>query len=238
MKTRVDQEKAYLLHRRPYSETSIIGYFFTREHGIVHILIRGAKRKKGNYTLLQPTMELLVSWSGKSELKTMRSVELSQRHNIYDGKQLTILLYLTELLLKLLKPFDAHTALYDYYHNYLTEESKEHNEVNLRILEQRLFAELGYGLSYDKDYKSGVAITPDKHYIYEPNLGFTVSSSASPINTFSGTEIFQMDAGDFTNPAVGQAAKRLARLIIHHLMEYRQLSSRKLIQPLKNKAGI
>ena len=39
---RADKERAYLLHRRSYSETSIIGYFFTRSYGVAHVLALGA----------------------------------------------------------------------------------------------------------------------------------------------------------------------------------------------------
>lgn len=230
MKNRADKQRAYLLHRRPFSETSIIGYFFTREQGIIHILIRGASRKRGSYSLLQPTKELLISWYGKSELKTMRAIDLSCRHNIYNGNQLTILIYIDELLLKLLKPFDSHPNLYDYYHNYLLEESIKHNQTNIRLFEQHLFTEIGYGLSYDKDYISKDAIVGNANYIYNPGRGFTLANSGKVVNSFSGDILLQMKQNNFAAPQVAQAAKRLARIIIHHLMEDRQLSSRKLLQ--------
>lgn len=226
---RADKQRAYLLHRRSYSETSLIGYFFTRNYGIVHILALGAKRKKGDYALLQPTMELSLSWSGKSDLKTMRMVELSHRHNLYSGKSLTILMYINEMLVKLLKPFDSHKLLYDNYHNFLLCESQSSQGAKLRKFELELFAELGYGVSWDKDYKTAEPITDGRNYVYEPAHGFTSVLATQVANSFNGTDLLQMRDGDYSKPEVEQAGKQLSRLIIHHLLENKSLSSRKLI---------
>lgn len=222
---RADKEKAYLLHHRPYSETSLICYFFTRNHGIVHVLIKGARRPRGSYPLLQPTLELLVSWSGKSELKTLRGLEQNKRHPMPRGEQLILLLYVTELLMKLLKPQDAHPRLYDAYDGFLTDQTHRPQEKNIRLFEHRMFAELGYGLSYDKDYKNGKEISATNHYIYEPMHGFTQTAPAAA-NSFLGSEVLAMK--ELNHPKVLLAAKKLSRLILHHLLEDRPLISRQL----------
>ncbi|MBE8182657.1 MAG: DNA repair protein RecO [Candidatus Portiera sp.] len=226
---RADKERAYLLHRRSYSETSIIGHFFTRNHGIVHMLARGAKRKKGSYSLLQPTMELLVSWSGKSDLKTMRAVECGCRHNVYSGSALTILFYLTELLYKLLKPFDSHPDLYDKFHSFMLAESQESSEGNLRKFELQLFAAVGYAVSFDIDYKTMAPIEDDNYYVYDPINGFTLSADNNPTNCFRGNDLFKIKQENYEQPQVRHVAKQLARQIIHHLLESRRLSSRGLL---------
>ncbi|MCH9664799.1 MAG: DNA repair protein RecO [Gammaproteobacteria bacterium] len=226
---RADKERVYLLHRRPFSETSIIGYFFTRSYGVVHVLARGAKRKRGSYSLLQPTMELLMSWSGRSDLKTMRSVECNCRHNIYSGKGLTILFYLNELLYKLLKPFDPHPDLYDKFHDFMLAESHESFEGNLRKFELELFAAVGYAVSIDSDYKSLEPLVSDGNYVYDPINGFTISEADDPVNSFSGADLLKIKQGDYADPQIRYAAKSLSRQIIHHLLDSRRLSSRGLV---------
>ena len=224
---RADKERVYLLHRRSYSETSIIGYFFTRSYGVAHVLALGAKRKKGSYALLQPANEILLSWSGKSDLKTMRLAELSHRHNIYSGKSLTILIYLNEILLKLLKQLDPHPHLYDAYHDFLLRESQLSSPGNLRKFEHQIFTALGYGISWDKDYKSGEPIISNNSYVYDPYHGFTVILADKSANSFSGYDLLRMKAGEYDE--VDDAAKQLSRLILHHLLESRPLASRNLI---------
>lgn len=222
---RADKERAYLLHHRPYSETSLICYFFTRNHGIVHILIKGARRPRGSYPLLQPTLELLVSWSGKSDLKTLRGLEANKRHLIYQGEELMLLLYVTELLMKLLKPQDSHPQLYDAYDSFLTSQANRPQEKNIRLFEHRMFAELGYGLCYDKDYKNGKSISATTRYVYEPMHGFTQTSQSIGDN-FLGSEILAMK--ELNHPKVLLAAKKLSRLILHHLLDSKPLISRQL----------
>ena len=222
---RADKERAYLLHHRPYSETSLICYFFTHSHGIVHILSKGARRPRGYYPLLQPGLELFVSWSGKSELKTLRKAELCKRHSLFDGEKLILLLYTNELLMKLLKPQDSHPRLYDAYDLFLINQTRASHERNLRIFEQRMFAELGYGLSFAKDYKSGEPIVAEGYYVYEPTHGFTQVSQPGR-DGFHGSELLAMDQLNQTE--VLRAAKKLSRIILHHLLESKPLLSHQL----------
>lgn len=224
---RADKERAYLLHQRPYRETSLICYFFTRNHGIVHILIKGARRPKGNYALLQRTVELLLSWSGKSSLKTLRDIEQHKRHLLYTGEQLSLLLYIGELLMKLLKPHDSHPQLYDDYDAFLNAQAKGPHQRNIRRLEHQMFTALGYGLSYDKDYRSGKAIVEESHYVYEPRYGFTQIDQ--PVkHSFQGDTLLALQAELLNQPRVLRAAKKLSRIVLHNLMEDKPLLSRQL----------
>ena len=65
---RVQLQPAYVLHHRPYRDTSRILELFTRDQGRVSVFARGARgARKGGASLvaiLQPFNRLLVSWSG------------------------------------------------------------------------------------------------------------------------------------------------------------------------------
>ena len=70
---RVDLEPAYVIHTRPYRETSMIVYALTEQHGIVHMVSRGARRKGNNN--LQPFTKMYLSWSGSGDLVSLTKIE-------------------------------------------------------------------------------------------------------------------------------------------------------------------
>jgi len=76
MAIRVLDEPAFVLHSIPYKETSLILDVFTRSYGRMALIAKGAKRP---HSVLRPVLQrfqpLAVSWTGKSELKTMTRAE-------------------------------------------------------------------------------------------------------------------------------------------------------------------
>ena len=89
---------AYVLHRRPYRETSYIVDFFTLEEGRVSAVAKGVKNSKSDKkSLLQPFQHLRLQLSGKSELKNLRHVEsVSPSINLV-GTALFCAMYVNEL---------------------------------------------------------------------------------------------------------------------------------------------
>ncbi|MDP3037388.1 MAG: DNA repair protein RecO, partial [Rhodocyclaceae bacterium] len=152
-KQRIDGAAAFLLHAYPFSETSLIIEVFTRDHGRLALLARGARRPRaalrGVLLAFQP---LELGWFGNGEVKTLARAEWQGGVPFLQGDDLLLGYYLNELLLKLLPREDAHAALYDAYAAALLALSAEatHAEV-LRRFEKALLAELGYGLTLDRD---------------------------------------------------------------------------------------
>ena len=82
----VSLEPAFVLHTRPYQETSILVDFFTRSYGRLNAIAKGAKRPKSPLrSVLTPASKLSVSLSGKSELKTLSSVEIIDHFQLNNG---------------------------------------------------------------------------------------------------------------------------------------------------------
>ena len=76
MGTRVDYHPCFILHHRPYSETSLILDVFSLLHGRISIMARGAKSgKRRQAPLLQPMRKLNLAWSIRSEMGTLTGVE-------------------------------------------------------------------------------------------------------------------------------------------------------------------
>ena len=117
---RVDRQPAFVLHRRAYREGSLLLDVLTRDFGRIALVARAARAsKKGQGSLLQPFQALLVSWSGKGELKTLVSVERSQMLPLVTGERLYSALYLNELLVRSLAPADPHLPVFEAYESLL-----------------------------------------------------------------------------------------------------------------------
>ena len=73
---RVNREPGFILHSRPWSESSLLLDVLTRDYGRVFLVAKGAKRPSAQYRgLLQAFCPLLFTWSGKKEAKNLIRVD-------------------------------------------------------------------------------------------------------------------------------------------------------------------
>lgn len=113
---RISDEPAYVLHRYDWSESSLILEAFTRRHGRVALVAKGAKRPSSNFRpVLLPLQPLRLSFGGDAEIRTLKSAEWGGGHVMPTGEALLSGCYLNELLMRLLARDDAHPALFDAY---------------------------------------------------------------------------------------------------------------------------
>ena len=115
---RVALQPAYVLHSRPYRDSSALVEMFTAEHGRLSLVARGARnrgRKGSLSSLLQPFIPLLISFSGRAELKTLGKLEAAGGGRTLRGERLYSGLYMNELLVRLLHRQDAHPRLFAAY---------------------------------------------------------------------------------------------------------------------------
>lgn len=109
-------DQAFILHAYPYKETSLILETFTRKHGRVSMVARGAKRPHGALTSARsPFQPLNLVWMGKSDLKTLKTAESGAIFPQLQGTALLSAFYLNELLLKLCAREDPQPDLFDAY---------------------------------------------------------------------------------------------------------------------------
>lgn len=147
-RSRVIDTPAFVLNATAWSEHSVIAHIFSREHGVVVVVAKSAQRP---YSVLRPIMShfhpLLLSWSGRGEVKTLTQAELNGFLPI-QGRTLMSAWYLNELILSFLAPEDPHPELYDLYLLTL-EQLAQGQRVNplLRRFEWQLLELVGYGLS-------------------------------------------------------------------------------------------
>ncbi len=148
--TRVTETVGYLLHATAWRETSLLVQVFTRDHGQLALVAKGAKRP---YSVLRPVLNgfqpLLLSWSGGGEIKTLTRAEALGIRPLV-GRAFMSAWYLNELILRVLPREDPHPQLYDAYDAALIQLAAGGGAASaLRRFEWTLLQETGYGLDED-----------------------------------------------------------------------------------------
>jgi len=219
---RIDLQPGYVLHSRPYRDSSALVEVFTAEYGRISLVARGARRqsRKGSgAALLQPFVPLLVSFSGRAELKNLVAVEPTRGMLPLRAARLYSGLYVNELLIRLLHRNDAHPRLFAAYDEVLHQlVASPAVDAVLRQFEFTLLEELGYSVDPGLDGVSGRAIDPARWYLYEPGVGLVAvdGGSAEPGAGYRGADLLAIKSGDLGGTA-RHTAKRLLReaLAVH-----------------------
>ncbi|MDQ1315398.1 MAG: repair protein RecO [Pseudomonadota bacterium] len=234
---RINNEPGLILHTYPFKETSVVAEVFTRGHGRMALIARGARRPASALRgLMQPFTPLLLSWFGKSELKTLHAAEWQGGLTAPQGRALMCGFYLNELLLRLLARGDAHELLYDRYIDTLDQLAGEESsaidyERILRRFETNLLSEIGYGATFDVDAENGTPIEPGARYVFQPERG-ALRASGQPGCPVSGQTLIDLAAGRFEQAATLVEAKALMRTLINHTLGAKPLYTRQLLREL------
>ena len=187
---RVENAPGYVLHTRPWRETSLVVEAFTGEHGRLGLVARGVRQSRSRFRgLLLPFRLLLLSWSGRGELPTLTGADTEGPVRALRGRALFSGFYLNELLLKLLPRNDAHPELFEDYGRAIDELGGSGIlDGVLRTFEKGLLDALGYGPTLDRAADTGDPIFPDRRYRYVPERGPVESSDADEGPVVSGTD--------------------------------------------------
>ncbi|GIX22045.1 MAG: DNA repair protein RecO [Gammaproteobacteria bacterium] len=222
---RVVLAAAYLLHTRPYRNTSLLLEAFSREHGRLGLVARGVCRPGHRWRpLLQPFRLLRLSWQGRGDLGTLSAAEPEGPAKPPAGPLLIAGFYLNELLYRLLHRHDPHPPLFDAYHDSLRAlAAGAPVEPCLRRFEWILLRESGYGLELRVDAQ-GSPIDPDRRYRYDPERG----AVPDPQGVAAGATLLALAAGRFDEPAFWPEMKRLLGGVLRHHLGGRPLHSRRL----------
>jgi DNA repair protein RecO (recombination protein O) len=177
---RISDEPAYVLHRYDWSETSLILEVFTRHHGRIALVAKGAKRPSSSFRpVLLPLQPLQLSYGGEAEIRTLKGAEWMGGHVMPTGESLLSGYYLNELLLQLLARDDPHPALFDVYANVVRVLASEHDEVlqtALRTFELLLLREIGLLPRLDHQTLTLAPLEADRFYSLVPEGGLRARS--------------------------------------------------------------
>ena len=223
-------QRGFVLHRRAYSETSLLVDVFTEDTGRLSLLAKGARARRSAWkSVLQPFTPLLLRWSGKSGLKILTKAEPAaitlplQQIALYSG------FYINELICRVLEQETAQPQLFQDYLRCLAELAGTPLAVEpvLRRFEFQLLQSLGYGVDFLHCAGSGQPIDENMTYRYREEQGFMASLIKDNL-TFYGRDLLAFEQRRFDDSTVLQAAKRFTRLALKPYLGSKPLKSREL----------
>jgi len=230
--SQINSDECFLLHQRSYGETSIISEVFTKKNGRMSIIAKGAKKPKSKFFgYLVPFYKLAITYSGRSELKTLTSIDrnLMDYNNTLSKKSYS-LLYINELLIKLLPKDAAQSDLFDLYDNFLKQVSSKNDlEITLRNFELDLLDMLGYGLDFEYEIGSNTPIKANEKYSYIPEKGFKNLESGN----LSGEDIINVKKRNLSN-VPKNLLKDITTKAIGFCLDGKELTSRNIFKSIKS----
>lgn len=227
---RVLQQPAFVLHRRPYQERSLLLEVFSRDYGRLGIIAYGAaatrSRLKGS---LQPFTPLALSWNSRGELARLQDAEeLGLPWALLHSKVLAGL-YVNELLVKLLPRHDPQPQLFTFYSSVLSIlSSAEPTEPALRQFEKQLLGELGYGLNLERSVDDDQPIIAEAHYCYVLDQGARSNTANEPGIAVSGRGLLALREDCLSDPLLLREVKRLTRAALAAQLRGKTLRTREL----------
>jgi DNA repair protein RecO (recombination protein O) len=223
-------QPAYILQLRKFKETSLILEILTRDFGRVSLLAKGVRKAKSKTAgILQPFIPLTISYFGKTDLKTLTSVEIRKPFKPLQGLALYCGFYINELVECFLHRYDPHPNVFVCYENCLSSLADGSKiEAPLRIFELDLIDAVGYGLQLEWDSHNNKPIDSKTKYHFDREQG--------PIEALDGLfwgKTFQaMKSRDINEPQMLAEAKILMRTVIDGYLQGKQLKSRAIIHKI------
>jgi len=229
--TNSDWDECFLLHQRPHGETSLIVDVFTKKNGKMSVIAKGAKKPKSKFFgYLTPFTKLKITFTGRSELKTLTNIDrdFSESTNSL-SKTSYSLLYINELLIRLLPKDAVHEDLFQLYESFLVKiHSGENIELTLRSFELDMLEMLGYGLDFENEIDKNQSIDVNKNYSFIPERGFRESKNSN----FSGKDIINIRMRNLSEVSK-KHLKHITQESIHFCLDGRNLSSREIFRRIK-----
>ena len=233
----IQLEPAFVLHSRPYRDSSLILELLTNNHGRVALVAHGARGAKSRWRpILRPFVELRVSWSSTTELGNLRHAESRFGDTELTGEAVMSGFYLNELILRLLQKHDPHPELFSCYRTAILDlGTQPAPERVLRVFEKRLLEALGYGLTLDRDIVTNEELVADRQYEFRLEQGPIAVRHGGGHLTFSGASLLALAEEALDNPEALNNAKKLLRAALDVYLDGRPLKSRQVMRDMRKR---
>lgn len=223
-------QPAYLLHKRPYRETSALVELITLDHGHVRAVAQGVQRAGSKTrTRLQPFSPLHVTWAGEGELKRLRLMETGGAAALLAGEGVLCGLYANELLARVLPPLLPVPEVFAFYGALLDDlPMPARRAPALRRLEVALLEALDAEPVF-RDLEAR-ELDPQGRYVYRAER--RLFAPADPGQGVDGRSLRLLARGNWAQPGLAGVAKSLTRAALLPLLGTKPLRSRELMQQL------
>ncbi|ASV98558.1 DNA repair protein RecO [Paraburkholderia aromaticivorans] len=234
---RIAEQPAFVLHSYPYRETSLIIDVLSRDHGRLALVAKGAKRPHSALRgVLQTFQPLALSWSGKSEVRTLTGAEWVGGMLPLAGDALLCGFYVNELLVKFCAREDPHPQLFHHYVVTMTRLAHDEPPVQvLRSFERVLLRETGYAMALDRTV-ARKAVRADGRYVFDPERGVREASDDLPAQwpVIAGQTLLDMEQDDYHRAQTVAQSKTLMRFLLNTYLGGTPLATRQILIDLQN----
>jgi DNA repair protein RecO (recombination protein O) len=224
-------QPGFVLHSYPYKETSLIVDMFTRDFGRIGVVAKGAKRPLSKLRgVLQTFQPLSISFSGKSELRTLIDAEWVGGMLPLEKTALLCGFYLNELLVKLLARDDPHPRLFDHYVATLNELAHgEPAQIALRKFERALLKETGVAADLTRCTSTRARVDAAGLYVVDPERGARTALASDTWPAVSGKTLMDMEREDYGDPQTQAQSKQLMRFLLAYHLGGAPLNTRQIL---------
>lgn len=229
-------QAGFVLHHRPYRDTSLVLDVFSREAGRLAIVARGARRPRSRQrALLQAFRPLLLSWRQGGEMGTLTGVEADGPALPLSGEHLLAGFYLNELVLRLLGRHDPNPEFFTLYSDALTGLGGADDPAPvLRRFEKRGLDCLGYGLPLSTHALDGSEIDPESRYRFDVQAGARPVAGTDSTG-FSGETLLALYHEEFDDPRIQSELRRLLSAAIGVHLGGRPLQTARVLRDLRRR---
>ena len=227
-------ESGFVLHQRPYRNTSLIVDCLTARYGRLSLVAQGARRSESRQrSALQPFCRVSLSWVRRGEMGRLTHVEAEVAARELRGDALLAGFYLNELLLRLVPRGDQNAAILSCYSSCLDRLAESRDAARaLRLFELELLEALGYRVDLEHDFRSGEPIAPGRDYIFEHEGGLTVSDTNATMELYSGKHLISLRERQLTDSDSLRAARLLLGRILQSHLGDRPLKTRQVMREI------
>ncbi len=219
-------DKAFIVHSKPFRETSIIFDFLTRENGLVSTILKGAKKRK-DISQLQPARELIINTS-RANLPLLIKYELNQSYAI-KKEHLLLLIYFNELIYRLVPKNQPQKTLFKFYHNYISYMSSTQDDQDSIIIgfELLILKNLGYAVTSDVP----LSLIEENHIFYYDKLkGFRRVSNHYQGNKISGKDLKFLMNFDINSITAKKILRNITKDVITNIASPKSIKSFDIIK--------
>jgi DNA repair protein RecO (recombination protein O) len=231
---RAHQQPVFILHHRPFRDSSQIIEVLSHDYGTLALVARGSRGVRSKLRgLLRPFLPLSVSWILKSDLGTLTGAEAVGAPPRLEGDALLSAYYVNELILRFLHRHDPQPEVFRAYADVIGAlPAAASVAACLRGFEIEFLREIGYALNLDHAADSQYALEPEGHYRYRIDEGPVPVACGGGRLVFTGAELSAIGRREFHRPEILRAANRLLREVIDFHLGGRELNSRKVLVDL------
>ncbi len=223
----------YVLHSRPYRETSLLVDIFSQNYGRFSLVAKGIKRKsaQSQRAILQPFTLLNIEFSGRTDLKTLCHAETIGILKRLDGRAVACGYYINELITRAIQEWQENPALFNQYHHAINSLVSDNPlSAVLRSFEVALLTELGIAPDWSLDI-AGNPIKANQDYFYNLEHGFEPVVQSNTIEhthkCFAGAAIIALGSGHFSD-SQEKNCQQITQMLLRQIIGQKPLESRKL----------